>query len=37
MKKEEFKQKTYAVLEELSDYIAKLEDKAGEIAEDAKE
>ncbi|SFL25136.1 hypothetical protein SAMN05216357_11659 [Porphyromonadaceae bacterium KH3CP3RA] len=37
MKKEEFKQKTYDVLNELADYITKLEDKAGEIAEDAKE
>jgi Zn-dependent M32 family carboxypeptidase len=37
MKKEDFKQKTAAVLEELSDYIAKLEDKAEDITEDAKE
>lgn len=37
MKKEEFKQKTRDVLDELADYITKLEDKAGEIAEDAKE
>ncbi len=37
MKKEEFKQKTHDVLNELADYIAKLEDKAGEIAEEAKE
>jgi hypothetical protein len=32
MKKEEFKQKTRDVLDELADYITKLEDKAGEIA-----
>jgi len=37
MKKEEFKQKTHEVLNELSDYISKLEDKAEDIAEDAKE
>jgi len=37
MKKEEFKQKTRDVLDELADYITKLENKAGEIAEDAKE
>lgn len=37
MKKEEFKQKTVDVINELADYISKLEDKAGEIAEDAKE
>ena len=36
MKKEEFKQKTREVLNELADYISKLEDKAGEIADDAK-
>jgi ElaB/YqjD/DUF883 family membrane-anchored ribosome-binding protein len=37
MRKEEFKQKTHEVLDELSDYIARLEDKADDIAEDAKE
>ena len=37
MKKEEFKQKTNDVLNELADYISGLEDKAGEIAEDARE
>lgn len=37
MKKEEFKQKTLDVVNELADYITKLEEKAGEIAEDAKE
>jgi len=37
MKKEEFKQKTRDVLDELTDYISKLEDKAGEIADDAQE
>lgn len=37
MKKEEFRQKTYEVVNELADYISKLEEKAGEIAEDAKE
>jgi hypothetical protein len=37
MKKEEFKQKAHDVLDELVEYIAKLENKAGEIAEDAKE
>jgi hypothetical protein len=36
MKKEEFKQKTRDVLKELADYISKLEDKAGEIADEAK-
>lgn len=37
MKKEEFKQKTRDVLDELVEYIDKLEKKADEIAEDAKE
>lgn len=37
MKKEEFKQKTHNVLDELADYISKLEEKAGDVAEDAKE
>lgn len=37
MNGEEFKQKTYKLVNELTDYISKLEDKAGEIAEDAKE
>ena len=37
MKKEEFKQKTRELLNELADYISGLEDRAGEIAEDAKE
>ncbi|WP_294079680.1 hypothetical protein [Proteiniphilum sp. UBA5384] len=37
MKKEEFKQKTIGLINELADYITKLEDKAGEIADDAKE
>jgi len=36
MKKEEFKQKTQEVLNELADYISKLEEKAGDIADDAK-
>lgn len=37
MKKEEFKQKTRNVLNELADYISKLEDKAAEITDDARE
>ena len=37
MKKEEFKQKTIDVINELADYISTLEDKAGEVAEEAKE
>jgi len=37
MKKEEFKQKTRNVLDELTDYISKLEDKAGEITDDARD
>ena len=37
MKKEEFKQKTIEVINELADYITTLEDKTEEIADDAKE
>lgn len=37
MKKEEFKQKAHGVLDELIEYIDKLEKKADEIADDAKE
>lgn len=37
MKKEEFKQKAHGVLDELVEYIDKLEKKADEIADDAKE
>lgn len=37
MRKEEFKRKTRDVLNELAEYIDRLESKAGEIAEDAKE
>lgn len=37
MKKEEFKQKTHKVLDDLVDHIEKLELKADEIADDAKE
>ncbi len=37
MRKEEFKQKTYQVIDELAETISKLEARAGEIAEDAKE
>ncbi len=37
MKKEEFKQKTHKVLDELKEYIDKLEQKADDIADDAKE
>lgn len=37
MKKEEFKQKTHDLLDELADFISKLDDKASEIADDAKE
>ena len=37
MNKEEFKQKTRDVLNELTDSILKLEDRAGEIADDARE
>ncbi len=37
MKKEEFKQKTHELLNELADYITRLENKTGEIADEAKE
>jgi len=37
MKKEEFKQKTRDILDELTAYITNLEDKAGEITDDARE
>ncbi len=37
MKKDEFKEKAYQVLNELAAYIEKLEHKAHEIADDAKE
>ena len=37
MKKEEFKQKTNEVIDELAEAISKLEARAGEIAEDARE
>ncbi len=37
MKKEEFKQKTNEVIDELAEAISKLESRAGEIAEDARE
>lgn len=37
MKKEEFKQKTHQVIDELAETISRLEARAGEIAEDAKE
>lgn len=37
MKKEEFKQKTLQVIDELAETISRLEARAGEIAEDAKE
>ncbi|MCE5205536.1 MAG: hypothetical protein LLF80_05450 [Porphyromonadaceae bacterium] len=37
MKNEEFKQKTNDILNELADYISALEEKASEIAEDARE
>lgn len=36
MKKEEFRQKTLSVIDELAETISKLEAKAGEIADDAK-
>lgn len=36
MKKEEFKQKTRDLLNELTDSIIKLEDKAGDLTDDAK-
>ncbi|NMB05298.1 MAG: hypothetical protein GX976_02840 [Bacteroidales bacterium] len=37
MKREEFKQKTHQVIDELAETISRLEARAGEIAEDAKE
>lgn len=37
MKKDEFKQKTCEVLDELADHITKLEERAGDIADDARE
>ncbi|HLW09083.1 MAG TPA: hypothetical protein VKX35_01685 [Fermentimonas sp.] len=37
MKKDDFKQKTNELLDELKDFINNLEQKADEIAEDAKE
>lgn len=37
MKRDDFKQKSYQVLNELADYIDKLDKKADEIADDAKE
>ncbi|HOO95623.1 MAG TPA: hypothetical protein PLH60_10805 [Proteiniphilum sp.] len=37
MKKEEFKQKTHQVIDELAETISRLEARAGEIADDAKE
>ncbi|MDD5345263.1 MAG: hypothetical protein PHY68_00830 [Proteiniphilum sp.] len=37
MKKEEFKQKTHQVIDELAETISNLESRAGQIAEDAKE
>lgn len=37
MKREEFKHKTRELLNELIDYISKLEDKAGEIADEARD
>lgn len=37
MKKDEFKERTHKVLNELADYIEKLEIKANEIADDAKQ
>lgn len=36
MKSDDFKQKTHKVLDELAEHIERLEQKAGEIAEDAK-
>lgn len=36
MKRDEFRQKTRKVLDELGDYIAELENKAGEITDEAK-
>lgn len=37
MKKDDFKQKTQKILDELIEYIDKLEQKVDDIAEDAKE
>lgn len=37
MKREEFKKKTHKVLDDLVEYIDRLEQKADEIADDAKE
>lgn len=37
MKKDDFKERTYETLNELADYIEKLEKKANEIADDAKQ
>ena len=37
MKKDDFKQKTYELLDELKEFINNLEHKADEIADDAKE
>lgn len=37
MKKDEFKQKTLDLLNELGDYITELDKKADDIADDAKE
>ena len=37
MKREEFKQKTRELLNELIDYISKLEEKVDEIAEDTRD
>jgi hypothetical protein len=36
MKSDDFKQKTHKVLDDLAEYIERLEQKAGEIADDAK-
>lgn len=37
MKKDEFKQRAYQILDELAAYIDKLDQKADEIADDAKQ
>ena len=37
MKKDDFKQKTHELLDELKEFIENLEQKADEIAEDARE
>ena len=37
MKKDDFKQKTHELLDELKEFIDNMEQKADEIAEDAKE